>query len=436
MRTLRGKKHRSNFIPALAAMASLLTLVILCFETRPVSASDPNVNPESLTSIAAAPNGGFWVQLDAGTRSRTLSYSPAPTFIQVNIRGSIAAIPGQNGYWIVGDKGTIDARGNAPVLCGGVLSGCSGFPKNPGRVSGIWAAAASPDGQGLWAVGGDGRVWTAGTARSYGDVTKDSHIPVAIAVTPSGRGYNIAMADGGVYSFGDALFYGSFGGKRHDVTGMSLSYSASGAVNGYWLVTEDGGIHPFGDAPFLGSSGGSNGGSVVTGIATLPDRRSYVWVHADGGIDQSQTIQRATITSSNLGTAWTVPDGSTESGTPIQLLGVGGGADQQWDLWPTTSDGSVVQLVNVNSDLCADVTQQGKAPFKFSVIQYPCKGKTEGWDNQRFLLSTDSAGYTGFAPLNNPGYRVSADSSSGGLTLVSFGGVLSPSASWILNNVQ
>ncbi len=417
-----------------------MTAFAIGLATESLHASNPLLNVQ-YTSIAGAPNGGFWVQVDAGNQSRTIAVAGATLVGNVPFRGSIIPTQtnAQEGFLVIAPNGLIYAGGSSKLLCSGVLSSCSNFPKNPNDQQMITAAAITPDSLGFWAVGYDGRLWTAGTANPYGDTVGSRQPPTGIAATPSGRGYYIVEVDGGVYSFGDAVFYGSTGGRKpggHNVTGMALSHTANGDVNGYWLVADDGGVSTYGNAQFLGSSGGNNGGSQVTGIATRGDQRGYAWVHADGRIEQSQTFRRATITSPNLGTVWTVPDGSTESGTPIQLLGVDGGADQQWDLWPTTSDGSVVQLVNVNSGLCADVTQQGKAPFKFSVIQYPCKGKTEGWDNQRFLLSTDSAGYTGFAPLNNPGYRVSADSTGAGLTLVAFGGVLSPSASWILNDVQ
>jgi hypothetical protein len=61
-----------------------------------------------LSSIAAAPNGGFWVQFDKTQVDRsgeTLTLEGAPAFENVRKRGSIAAIPGRNGYWVVSDEG-------------------------------------------------------------------------------------------------------------------------------------------------------------------------------------------------------------------------------------------------------------------------------------------------------------------------------------------
>jgi hypothetical protein len=55
-----------------------------------------------VTSVAAAPNGGFWVQGDdcdgnipGGTRA--LALHGAPVFENIPSSGSIAAIPGGNG---------------------------------------------------------------------------------------------------------------------------------------------------------------------------------------------------------------------------------------------------------------------------------------------------------------------------------------------------
>jgi hypothetical protein len=246
-----------------------------------------------LTSIAAAPAGGFWVQVETGG---TVAVDGAPNFGSIDLGGSIAAIPGRNGYFIVSSGGRIFARGDAPQLCDGLLSDCSGFPKNAVASQSIVGAAATPSGNGLWALSRDRKVWTAGDARSHGDVQSDPSIPTGIAATPSGNGYYIVMKDGGVFSFGDALFYGSNGGKPpggHPVTGIAQSIGDGGKVNGYWLVADDGGVFTYGSAPFWGSPGGRNGGSPVTSIVSFPAAapngpphrtRGYAWVHQNGQV--------------------------------------------------------------------------------------------------------------------------------------------------------
>jgi len=249
--------HRFNFPTRMVVALLGLLLVWLMFTTPRASASRPTGDGVNLTSIAAAPNGGFWVQVDGysnGGVSRSLAIDGAPEFENVPHRGSIAAIPGREGYWVVTPGGGMYARGDAPQLCNGWLSNCSAFPSEPSFHDSIVAAAATPDGQGLFAVSEDGKLWTAGTAQSFGNTNNDSHVPTGIVPTPSGRGYYIVLDDGGVYSFGDAIFHGSTGGDKpggHHATGLAASLDASGRINGYWMVAEDGGVFTSATRPSL-----------------------------------------------------------------------------------------------------------------------------------------------------------------------------------------
>ena len=367
-----------------AALGSLM--LIFGLTSTPASASAPSRHPAKYTSIAAAPNGGYWIQVDDGDNSRTIAIDGAPQYESVPKPGSIAVIPGTSKYWVVTTDGYIYARGGAPALCGGNpsrLTSCSGYEADET----ITGATASPNGQGLWAVDYDRHVWTAGNVQSYGDVTNDNRTPSGIVATASGQGYYIVMNDGGVFARGDAVFYGSTGGDKpggHDVTGIALSYDLNGKQVGYWLVADDGGVFNFGDAPFLGSTGGNDGGSWVTSIVTRPDQHTYAWVHANGGVGQSATIPKVLIESAgqaNLG-VWGVQSHLPDTG--IYRLPADGGLGQQWELWPTTYDGSVVQIVNVGTGLCADV-QGYYGPF---LIQHPCKGSNADWNNQRFIITT------------------------------------------------
>jgi hypothetical protein len=305
-----------------ARLMSLFTLLILGLTPGPAHASRPyddsHAAPtQQLTSIAVAPNGGFWVLRDKfeitgfGGQRRGLtkqdgelvSIGGAPVTWPAYYAGSIAAIPGRNAYWIVTWYGSIINRGDAPALCGGNLTLCSGFEGGePGYKEMIVAAAARPQGDGLWAVSRKGQVWTAGNARSYGDVQHQSHPVTGIVATPSGNGYYIVAEDGGVFSFGDAVFLGSTGGNPpggRKITGMALSILSDGQVNGYWLVGEDGGVHAMGGALFWGSTGGNDGGSPVTNIVSFPApvpgqppqaTKGYAWVHKDGRVGQARNF--------------------------------------------------------------------------------------------------------------------------------------------------
>jgi hypothetical protein len=258
-----------------------------------------------VTSLAPAPAGGFWIQYDNPELfeddpfdARTIPSRGAPDLGSVSWRGSIAAVPGRNAYYILTPQGRIYARGDTPqkvdpVVGWSHLSHHSSSPRVPIASQFIVAAAAHPSGQGLWAVGRDGSVWTWGTSMEvYGDVKFDSAEPPAIVPTPTGQGYYIAMDDGGVHARGDAHFYGSKPNTNgHDVTGMALSIGHDGRVNGYYLVASDGGIHTFGSAPFWGSTGGNNGGFPVTNMVSfsepvwnqVPQRtRGYAWVNTHG----------------------------------------------------------------------------------------------------------------------------------------------------------
>jgi hypothetical protein len=282
----------------LAPVLSLFALTV--FGLAPVStdASLPMWTiDQHLTSVAVAPSDGFWVQVDElfpGGSAGTLAKEGAPVFEKITRRGSIAAIPGRNGYWVVTQDGEIFNRGDAPQLCEGGLSNCSGFPGwvLPSQI--IVGAAATPSGNGLWALGRDGYVWAVGDATFYGDAHADPQLATGIVATPSGKGYYIVKEDGGVFSFGDAVFYGSTGGKRpggHHLTGMALSIGDDGKVNGYWLIAANGAVYTFGQAPFWGNAGITDW--KVTSIVSFPAQvpgepaqrtRGYAWVFDNGEV--------------------------------------------------------------------------------------------------------------------------------------------------------
>jgi hypothetical protein len=297
--TQAGKGNLSGRLTRIALMLGL-ALVIPGIGVIPALASVPGlplVKDDILTSLAPAPAGGFWIQIqDDYVYSQptppgyTVLYDGAPAYDQVYHAGLIAWVPGTNGYWVVTQDGHIYSRGGAPHLCANdSLSTCSGF--NSGPWSNLTAVAATPSGHGFWAVGRNGKVWTAGDAQSYGDTTFDSTVPTGIAPMPSGKGYYIVVANGGVHTFGDAVFYGSTGGNKpggHNITGIATSIDVTGQVNGYWLVGQDGGVFAFGNAPFYGSSGGND--SVVTSIVSFqspdpkndPETVGYAWINKAG----------------------------------------------------------------------------------------------------------------------------------------------------------
>lgn len=406
-------------IARLIVMVSLLTLGVLSFAAGPAGASDagcpssgvggvpPCTHVTDYTSFAVAPGGGFWVQRDgadfAGSGPKgTYAIDGAPQFANINDIGTIVAVPGQVGYWMVSSVGTIYARGAAPQLCGGSLTNCTGYNAPRGLSFGdgnITGAAATPDGQGLWAVSDQGKLFTVGTAPALGDVTQfgcsenRSGAPTAVVGTPSGNGYYILCADGGVFTFGDAVFYGSLSGgvgKGSDATGLALSFNPLGQVVGYWIVTSDGGVFSYGQAPFLGSAGGNNGGFPVTDIVALPGGMSYAWVHTSARVEFSRTMGNWVLTSASIQIGYNlgaIGVASQEPQTPIQLSQADGNISQQWIFWETDSAG-VYQLVNGWSALCAyrSATSSGTP-----LTQTTCLARNaSGYANQLWTLYSPS----------------------------------------------
>ena len=391
----------SSFTYKVIAFTGLL-LLLGSIPTRATASDQTFVPDPSYTSIAAAPNGGFWVQLhgmkDYEWDYRTIAVDGAPVFESIPWFGSIASIPGKNGYWMVRPNGVIYARGDAPELCSGLLQNCSGFSTDPAQR--ITAAAASPNGKGLWAVDNNGHVWTAGEVVSYGDVSRDGSTPTGIVPTPSGLGYYIVCEDGGVHGRGDAVLFGSTGGNKpggHNITGMALSYDLFGQVNGYWLVGSDGGVHSFGGAPFLGSTGGNGGGHQVSSIVARPDGRSYAWVYRDGRVTSVQA-KPVLIKSVTEGTVIDVPSASTEEAA-LRMAAESGVNSQKWKLLPYNG---AFKIVNENSGLCMDLEGGAEAG---RVIQYPCK-QEENPTNQLWTVLKDSSGKVLFQNREQPDYRL------------------------------
>ncbi|WP_321474068.1 hypothetical protein [uncultured Paludibaculum sp.] len=340
-----------------------------------------------LTSAAQAPNGGIWLQLQTGEDSgKTLAIGGAPAYPSVDEPGTVVAAPGKSGYWVVTKKGVIHARGEAPEICGGRLSNCAGYPMDPGQYEYVTSAAATPDGQGLWALSYRGQVWCAGTAKHFGDAVEGFDLMgTTIAPTPSGNGYYILKDDGGVHTRGDAVFHGSTGGAfKQDYTGLALSYTAGGAVNGYWMLKRDGGVFSYGDATFLGSTGGNS--HEVNSLFLLDNGARYGWVERNGTIGISGSYNRGAITSTTGGTTtlWHQQGKVDQPGAELHALPAGTGRADSWIFWPVKKSGvTAYQLRNEANGLCAELRS-------YEVSQGPCQADVQNSQTQAFWLE-----YTG-----------------------------------------
>jgi hypothetical protein len=195
-RSGRSERWRTTRKGKLVMMLSLIAAAVLAgpIAARASIPGTPLVSEDQLTSVTPASNGGYWVQVQdeqlcppncaTTPPGYTIPLHGAPAYQDVIHAGLIAWVFGTTGYWIVTQTGHIYSRGGAPRLCNNELSSCSGF--NSGPFTNLTAIAATPSGQGFWAVGRDGGVWTAGDAVSYGDVTNDGPVPTRIVGTPSG----------------------------------------------------------------------------------------------------------------------------------------------------------------------------------------------------------------------------------------------------------
>lgn len=278
----------SRIRTAVTSTAILSTIGLGATLAVPAAAPAASSRVESksfdLTSVAPALHGGYWVQSAA---RGTVGFGGADPFGGVRGEGTIVANPAGQGYWVVTGAGDIYARGNAPFLCGGKLSNCTGF--NGGKIVG---AAATATGGGLYALTSDGRVYAAGDATYAGDPSQDLGWTTAtgIAATPGG-GYYVVDEDGHVFRFGsDAPDHGSFDGRSEaKITGIAVHTKTNDTglryAAGYWLVGETGGVHAFGGAPFRGSGGGNQRN--ITGIAATPDGQRYLWIDTSGNVTSS-----------------------------------------------------------------------------------------------------------------------------------------------------
>lgn len=181
--------------------------------------------------------------------------------------------PAHDGTWIVTRGGTVGALGNVANY---------GYVKKPN--ADITAIAATPTGLGYWILLANGRVFSFGDARYYGNALHRSSVPLmSIASTPSGLGYWLLASNGYVFAFGDARSYGNAYGKLRT---WAVSMTATPSGRGYWLQTLTGSVLAYGDAVDRG--GVSRMGLCVArstiGLAASPDGGGYAVLGGDGRV--------------------------------------------------------------------------------------------------------------------------------------------------------
>jgi Fibronectin type III domain len=194
--------------------------------------------------------------------------------------------PSDHGYWLVGGDGGIFTFGSANFW------GSTGSLKLSRPVVGITPTQSR---QGYWLDASDGGIFAFGDAGFYGSIPGLGILPAGypgggrklaapvVGMVPSadGGGYFMVAADGGVFAFGDAVFAGScpaIGG----CAGAAVAVMPDATGNGYWLVTATGHVYAFGDAPVLGSPGAVS--SPVTSAVRTHDGNGYWILLANGTV--------------------------------------------------------------------------------------------------------------------------------------------------------
>ena len=216
--------------------------------------------------------------LGAGGSHSQLVGIPDCAVPRSGVSSAIATDMNGDAYWQATLNGNVD-----------VIDSSSSVARNYGDMNELTlnapvvGLAAIPGGQGYWLLGGDGGIFSFGLAQFYGS-TGAMHLNapvVGMATTPDGAGYWLVARDGGVFSFGDAKFYGSMGGQalNSPIVGMTVDQ----ATGGYWLVASDGGVFSF-NAPFHGSTGGLTLSQPVVGMEAAPDGSGYRLAARDGGV--------------------------------------------------------------------------------------------------------------------------------------------------------
>ena len=247
----------------------------------PTGGTPSPINPPVGGAVALPGQSGYWM---LGNDAKVYAFGDARSAVFGDASGSmpsggkavhIEPTPTAKGYWITDDRGGVHAFGDAAKLGGVPTSALQANEK-------VTSLSRTPSGAGYWVFTTKGRVYTFGDAGKFGDLanlTLNGAIQSSIP-TPTGKGYFMVGSDGGVFAFGDAVFRGSMGNVKLNQPVMSLVPPRDGL--GYWLVASDGGIFAFGNAAFKGSMGATKLNKPVVGMVRYGT--GYLMVAADGGI--------------------------------------------------------------------------------------------------------------------------------------------------------
>ncbi len=226
-----------------------------------------------VTAINGVGEGPFSAEVSA-TPATPPPSSPATT--STTTATTTTAPPPSQGYLMVGKGGKVYSFGSA-VSYGSVKS----------HVNNVVALALTADRGGYWVVVADGRVFAFGDAHNYSSVHgANQHVGRVVGISPTanGRGYWLVDSDGQVATFGNAHNYGSIHSARKNVDQI-VAIAATADGRGYWLAGSDGTVYAFGDAHNFGSlSSRKIKANDVVGITTAVKGTGYWMIGSDGRV--------------------------------------------------------------------------------------------------------------------------------------------------------
>ena len=277
---------------------------------------------------------------------------PAPTGPAPTGLSSTTGVPGTAGtttapgYWLVGGDGGVFSFGSARY--GGSVARVFARAKLPG-ITGI---AAAPGGKGYWLVTATGGVFPLGGASYLGSVASlnlSAGARPAIAAAPAGDGYYILSPWGDVFAFGSAHFEGSCN-RAECGGGRAVALVPDATGHGYWVLLSNCKVVAFGDARPLASPS-CQAATAASAAGRAPDGKGF-WVLLRNGTVFSlggATTYRAWSSPGDPGTKepWPATDGpvktTASSASEVWAVALVPTNDGQ-GAWVVRSNGSVEKL--------------------------------------------------------------------------------------------
>lgn len=281
------------------------------------------------------------------------------------LRAPIVAIvttPDGKGYWLIGQNGSVFARGDAK------FHGSLGSKPLPGAAHRIVAAAAAPDGKGYWLCDASGEIHSFGSAKKLPSLpaNKAKGQITGFAVARGGVGAWVVTSSGIVYRLGAVRSYGGLAHAKlsHPIVAMAANTKATG----YWLIDSVGLVRSFGSAR-KATDPPAIAGHVVA-ITAAPSSRGF-WAVSSGG-----SVLDAGVPS--LGSLQGLSGGQV-------LVGVAASV-------PVTASGLAYDLVSANGTVTSFGGAGNYGGVENETLRMPVAGIAPTPDGRGYWLFTSNGG--------------------------------------------